>query len=216
MVPTDSPHTPRPWTQLGRNPIGTMFAVSSVRPPVEIAGSRISARRYELTDAPQLHEAIVQSVEHLLPWMPWAALEPLELTDRLALIAYWLERWENGEDFEFGVFEGKTLVGGCGLHRHVGMTGFEIGYWTRAGETGRGIATDAAGCLIEAAFAIAAVDFVEVHHDVANVASGRIPLHLGFRLVEEREDAAAAPAEVGIERVWRLDRRDWTGHRRDD
>jgi ribosomal-protein-serine acetyltransferase len=104
-----------------------------------------------------------------------------------------------------------ALVGGCGLHRRVGPSGLEIGYWNRAGETGRGIATEAVGCLIEAAFPMPVVEFVEVHHDVANTASGRIPERLGFTLMEEREDDVAAPAEVGIERVWRLDRSDWAG-----
>ncbi len=55
------------------------------------------------------------------------------------------------------------------------------------------------------------VQFVVVHHDVANTASGRIPGRLGFTLMEKRADEAAAPAEVGIERLWRLDRSDWTG-----
>ena len=192
-----------------------MSAVLETCPPTELAGDRIMVRRYELSDAPQLHEAIVQSVVHLVPWMPWAAFEPLELADRERLIAAWLESWADADDFNFGVFEGSGLVGGCGLHRRAGPTGFEIGYWTRAGETGRGVATRAAGCLVEAAFSISAVDFVEVHHDVANVASGRVPAHLGFRLVEEREDGATAPAEIGIERVWRLDRRDWLEGRRE-
>jgi len=185
--------------------------VPEARPSVTIEGARVVVRRYELRDAAQLHEAIVRSIEHLRPWMPWVALEPLELTDREALIGGWITRWEEGEGFNFGVFERGTLVGGCGLNRRVGPAGLEIGYWTRAGETGRGLATEAAGCLVEAAFAMPAVQFVEVHHDVANVASGRIPAHLGFRLIEEREDGPAAPGEAGIERVWRLDRQDWTG-----
>lgn len=187
-----------------------MVTVSSARPPVEIVGRRVVVRRYSLGDAVDLHEAIVDSVQHLVPWMPWASLEPLGLSDRERLITDGLERWERGEDFNFGVFEDGTFVGGCGLHRRVGPGGLEIGYWTRFGETGRGIATEAAECLVEAAFSMPAVEFVEVHHDVANQASGRIPQHLGFTLIEEREDGADAPAEAGVERVWRLDRADWT------
>jgi ribosomal-protein-serine acetyltransferase len=60
------------------------------------------------------------------------------------------------------------------------------------------------------------VDYVEVHHDAANVASRRIPERLGFSFVEEREDVVAAPAEVGIEWVWRLDRRDWSARAASD
>jgi ribosomal-protein-serine acetyltransferase len=185
-----------------------MSRVSIVRPPVHIDGARVALRRYSSDDALHLHEAIIDSVEHLVPWMPWAALEPLELADREQLIADWSDCWEEGDDFNFGVFEDGTLVGGCGLHRRVGPRGLEIGYWTRTGETGRGIATEAAGCLVDAAFTMPVVEFVMVRHDVANVPSGRVPARLGFRCVEERDDGAATPAEIGVERVWRLDRRD--------
>ena len=166
-------------------------------------------RRFSPADATQLHEAILDSLEHLTPWIPWAALEPLDLADREKLIADWQERWQTGEDFKFGVFENGRLVGGCGLHRRIGPGGLEIGYWTRAGETGRGIAGEAARCLVDGAFSMSRVGYIEVHHDVANVASGRIPERLGFSFVTEREDGAAAPAEVGVVRVWRLDRHGW-------
>jgi ribosomal-protein-serine acetyltransferase len=158
-----------------------------------------------------LHEAIIDSLDHLRPWMPWVSPEPLELADREHLIADWLDRWDAGAEFQFGVFEGNALVGGCGLHRRVGPAGLEIGYWTRSGETGRGVATEAAGYLVRAAFSMPQIEFVEVHHDRANVLSGRVPQHLGFTLIEERDDAATAPAEVGVECVWRLSRRDSSG-----
>ncbi len=82
--------------------------------------ARVVVRRYLLGDVVDLHEAIIDSVEHFVPWMPWAGLEPLGLCNRERLIADGLERWEQGEDFNFGVFENGTLVGGCGLHRRVG------------------------------------------------------------------------------------------------
>ena len=95
-----------------------------------MSGDRLVVRRYAPADATQLHEAILDSLEHLTPWMPWAALEPLDLADREKLIADWKERWQTGEDFNFGVFENGRLVGGCGLHRRIGPGGLEIGYWT--------------------------------------------------------------------------------------
>ncbi len=74
----------------------------------------------------------------------------------------------------------------------------------------RGAATDAARCLVTAAFEMVGVDFVEIHHDIANVVSGRIPARLGFTLKCEREDGIAAPGEVGVEeRVWRRERETW-------
>ena len=132
--------------------------------------------------------------------------EPLELADRRTLIAEWIESWDAGDDFNYAIVEAGALVGGCGLHRRVGPLGFEMGYWIRSEAVGRGVATDAARCLVKAAFDTAGFDFVEIHHDIANVASSRIPARLGFTLMYERDDEIAAPGERGVERVWRLER----------
>ncbi len=144
-----------------------------------------------------------------MPWMPWAALEPLTLSDREQLIAKWSEQWERGEAFMFGIFRNDVLVGGCGLNKRVGAHGLDIGYWTRTSAIQQGVAIDAARCLVHTALAMRGVDFVEVHHDVANVASRRVPERVGFTLVGERAATVGAPAETGTDLVWRLDRARW-------
>lgn len=78
------------------------------------------------------------------------------------------------------------------------------------------IASAAVRCLVVGAFPMPDVECVEVHHDVANIASGRIPERLGFSFVEERADEPVAPAEVGVERVWRRNRQDWSAATTDD
>ena len=60
--------------------------------------------------------------------------------------------------------------------------------------------------LCERAFADPAVDRVEIHHDRANAASGAVAATSGFTLVEENPRPPQAPAEEGVERVWRLTR----------
>ena len=141
--------------------------------------------------------------------MPWAALEPLKLSDREELIAKWAKQWDRGEAFMFGVFRDEVLVGGCGLYKRVGAHGLDIGYWTRASATRQGVATDAAGCLVRAAFSMRGIEFVEARHDVASLASRRVPERLGFTFVGERAATVGAPAETGTDWVWRLDRADW-------
>ena len=164
-----------------------------------LVGIDIVCRPYTVDDAPALHEAILDSLEHLRPWMPWVALEPLTLEQRTAWIA-------NGGD-SIGIFQGDGVVGGTGLHDRLGdPAGREIGYWVRDGLTGRGIATQAARQMIERAFAIEGVTYVEIHHDKANLASRRVPEKLGFTLIRERKDQITAPAEIGISCDWRLDR----------
>ena len=176
-------------------------------PAEELRAGDLVVRRYRVDDAGALHEAVVESVEHLRPWMAWIAQEPLAVEDRARLIQQWDESWTGGNDFPFGMFLGDTVVGGCGLHRRGLEDGLEIGYWVRAGYTGRGFATAAARALTEAAFAMPGITHVEIHHDKANRASRRVPEKLGYELMREVEEAITAPATTGISCEWRMSRR---------
>ena len=170
---------------------------------------RLIVRRWRIEDVPGLHDAVTESVEHLRPWMPWIAHEPLSLDERIRLVEGWAPLWDAG-DRMCGMFVGDTVVGGCGLHQRIGPGGQEIGYWVRVGWTGMGYATAAARDLVAMAFAMPAVTHVEIHHDVANVASGRVPAKLGFRHVADVRRPPEAPGETGLNRHWRLDREVWS------
>jgi RimJ/RimL family protein N-acetyltransferase len=156
----------------------------------------IVVRPYTVDDAPALHAAILESIEHLRPWMPWIAAEPLTLEERV--------EWLRGVHDAEGIFVGDTCVGGTGLHDRIGPTGREIGYWVRVGWTGRGIATEAARQLTARAFTIRGIDHVEIHHDKANVASGRVPAKLGYTQIGEFPMERLAPAHTGIAVHWRI------------
>ena len=157
----------------------------------------IVVRRLQVEDAPALHDAILDSLEHLRPWMPWVALEPLTLEQRV--------EWVRGGTEAEGIFLGGVIVGGTGIHDRLGPEAREIGYWVRAGHTDRGIATEAARQMTERALAIEGVRAVEIHHDKANLASARVPAKLGYSLVREVPDEIRAPGECGISCEWRLE-----------
>ena len=89
----------------------------------------------------------------------------------------------------------------------------EIGYWVHAAFVRRGIASKAAALLTDAAFAIPDIERVEIHHDKANSASAGVPRRLGYRFVGEQRDEVTAPADSGIECVWRIERDEWPGSR---
>lgn len=173
--------------------------------PASVPAADLLVRRYEVADAPLLQTAVVESLDHLRPWMSWIRDEPVTLARRAEMIAEWQALWDRG-DMLCGMFAGGEVVGGCGLHRRIGPGGLEIGYWVRVRRTGRGYATEATRQLTAMAFADPDVTHVEIHHDVTNLASGRIPAKLGFTLVGQVERVPAAPAETGTEHVWRLDR----------
>jgi ribosomal-protein-serine acetyltransferase len=166
----------------------------------------VELRHLREEDAAALSRAVEASLEELRLWMPWAAEEPRPIAARAELIREWERECANGGDASFGIFVDGDLAGACGLHRRIGEGGLEAGYWVRSDLTGRGVATEAARRLCEIAFAEAGVDRVEIHHDRANPASGRIPAKLGFERVGSRRDAPEAPGEEGVELVWRLTR----------
>jgi ribosomal-protein-serine acetyltransferase len=167
-------------------------------------------RRWLERDAHVIGEAVAQSVDHLRPWMPWIAQEPLSIVERRALIDKWERDWLSGGDVVMGAFVNGAVVGGCGLHHRIGPRGLEIGYWTHAAFLRMGMATSVAQLLIEAAFARAGITHVEIHHDKANVASGGVARKLGFQLVREVRDEIEAPSEIGVSCEWRLNRDRWT------
>jgi RimJ/RimL family protein N-acetyltransferase len=166
-------------------------------------------RPWTSTDVDALATAIAASLEHLRPWMPWIASEPLDRQARLDLIDRWHADRSSGADAVFGVFRGDTVVGGCGLHRRAGPDTLEIGYWIHVDHIRQGFATEVATTLTTTAFEDPAIAFVEIHHDRANAASAGVPRKLGYALAAVRPDAIEAPGEVGIDCCWRIGRHEW-------
>jgi RimJ/RimL family protein N-acetyltransferase len=178
-----------------------------VAPPYRIVTERLVVRCWEPQDAPLLKEAIDASLEHLRPWMPWAAHEPQTLEEKVELLRGFRGKFDLGEDYVYGIFDaGETeVVGGTGLHRRVGDEAFEIGYWVRASRAGEGLATEAAAALTRVAFEVSGVDRVEIRTDPVNERSRRVPEKLGF--VEEatlrRRLREPEPRDVVIYTVFR-------------
>jgi ribosomal-protein-serine acetyltransferase len=179
------------------------------RLPERIEGDGVLLRRWVAADAEAQHRAVVESAEHLRPWMAWMAREPQPLERRRAMIADWERAWAEDGDVSLGIFVEGRVAGSCGLHRRLGPHALEIGYWIHVDFLRRGLATRAARLLTDAAFALPGIERVEIHHDKANVASSGVPRKLGFQLVGERPDGDWAPAELGVERVWRIEREAW-------
>jgi RimJ/RimL family protein N-acetyltransferase len=171
-----------------------------VPPPYLIRTERLTIRCWEPRDAPLLGEAIETSLDHLRPWMPWAHEEPKPLVERIELLRTFRGRFDLGEDFVYGVFEGdeREVVGGSGLHTRVGAGALEIGYWIRASHVGRGYARETTAALTMVALRVCGVDRVEIHVDPANVASLRIPRALGF--IEEGTLRRRLPSVDGPQR----------------
>jgi len=167
-------------------------------------------RRWTPADAPILDALVQANLDHLRGYMPWIAEEPLGGDGRRTLLEGWERAWREGSDVVFGIFADDVAVGGTGLHRRIGPRGLEIGYWVDRSHLGAGIARRASEALTTLAFTVADIEAVEIHHDLTNVVSRRVPESLGYRLVGRRTlDRELAPDESGIELMWRVTRDDW-------
>lgn len=177
--------------------------------PESTPAPRLTLRRWVESDVDAFAEAIAESVEHLRPWMAWAANEPVDRDEHLARIRRWEQTWAEGGDVGIGAFLDGRVVGSGGLHWRAGPDTLEIGYWTRPSCTGLGYATELSAALTSAAFTVDGIDLVEIRHDKANIASQRIPERLGYEFVGEQPDEIGAPAEVGIDCRWAMTRDRW-------
>jgi RimJ/RimL family protein N-acetyltransferase len=179
------------------------------RLPERLGGPGFDLRLARVDDAPAIDVAVRENTEHLRPWMPWIAEEPIGLERRRAMLARWEEDWEGGGDLRAVIHAGGELVGICGLHRRIGPDALEIGYWVDARHLGNGYASTAARLLTVAGLSEPGVHHVEIHHDKANERSGRVPRRLGYRFVGEEPDEVSAPGEVGINCIWRASEGTW-------
>ncbi len=178
--------------------------------PELIEGPRFTLRRWEAGDANAMARAVERNIDHLRPFMPWIADEPLAPARRLALLISWEQAWSLGGDVILGAFgvDDDDVVGSCGLHRRRGPHALELGYWVDKDHLGQGIGTEMARLLTTAAFGVPGVTATEIHHDKANVASGRIAQRLGYSFIGETPrsvtGAVAAPGEIGVDWGWRM------------
>lgn len=175
--------------------------------PERIESDGVLLRRWVVDDAEALSRAIAESQDHLRPWMDWMAHEPKTLEQRRTMLVEREREWRNGGDVVLGIFVDDQVAGGCGLHRELGTSGLEMGYWVHASRVGQGLATAVARLLTDAAFSVPGITHVEIHTDKANAASSAIARRLGFRFLGE-SDKPTAPV-TGIDCAWRMDRAAW-------
>lgn len=160
-------------------------------PAYRIETPRLVLRCWDPRDAPLLKEAIDASLEHLLPWMPWARDEPQSVELKMELLRQFRGRFDLDRDWSYGVFtcDESAVVGGAGLHpvssgtpatrRHErGVR--EVGYWVASRFAGQGFATEAASALVRVGFELEHLERIDLHCELENVRSAAVARKLGF------------------------------------
>lgn len=175
-------------------------------PAYRIVTSRFVIRCYNPADAFLLENAITESLDHLLPWMPWAAAEPEPLNIKVERLRRMRSNFDLNIDYVYGIFphQGNRLLGGTGLHPRLGAGVLEIGYWIHKDYSNQGFATETSAALTKIAFEIHKVDRVEIHCAVENTRSAAIPRKLGYTHEASLRKRSFANGCISDQMIWSL------------
>jgi RimJ/RimL family protein N-acetyltransferase len=176
--------------------------------PAALASERLLLRAPRAGDGAALNEAVAQSLDELKPWLPWAQSTPTpeqsELTCRQMAA-----RFAQRSDMPLFIFERAgdgtcgRLLGGTGLHRgDWSVPRFEIGYWRRSGEHGRGVITEAVRTLMRFAFDHLDAQRVEIRMASHNVKSRAVAERCAFMLEgvlrRDSRDVQGQPRDTAV------------------
>lgn len=144
---------------------------------------RVCIRCYQPDDAEAMSAVILRNSAHLLPWLPWAEEGRHTPEFCRGLLRTFRGQYDLGTDFPMGIWrrEDGRYIGGTGLHPRVGEGALEIGYWLDEAVTGQGYATHVAAALTKVCFDYEGLVRVNIHMQVENGASERVPLRLGYK-----------------------------------
>lgn len=172
--------------------------------PELLEADDLQLRRPRAGDGPLLLDMQTATFAELQPWMPWARQPPTE-DDCEAWCRRAHARFLLREDFVWWVFErgGELPLASVGLHRFDWtLRRFEIGYWRRSGQGGRGIVTESVRALNRLCFDRLDARRVEIRMDDANAASWRVAERAGFTLEavlrNDTVNAAGQPASTRV------------------
>ena len=153
--------------------------------PERIETVRLVLRPPRAGDGPAVNAAVLESIEDLRPWMPWAVPAPtVEQTES------WCRRAH--ADFiarrqlpllAFLRDDPSVFVVSTGIPRlDWDVPWFEVGYWVRRRFARQGFVTEAAAAITELAFSTLKAERVEIRTDDRNDRSWRVAERLGFAL----------------------------------
>ena len=173
-------------------------------PPERLLVDGAELARLRESDGDDVAVAVRVSLSHLRPWMPCATDAAADPVAQRARGREAELHWDQGSDYSYVLRHSETgaIMGMFGLHRRVGPTAIEIGYWLHPSYLGRGYATRSVGILTEVALSLRDVDRIEIHTDQANPASAAIPRRLGYRLDRIEPKTPQASGETERQQIW--------------
>jgi RimJ/RimL family protein N-acetyltransferase len=152
--------------------------------PMPIMTERLLITGPQVGEGAVVNAAIVESFAAINRWMDWAKVLPTpdetekfmreSVANFVARRTFHLNIWNRGQ---------TRLIGCTGLIAHNWSPKvFEIGYWTRKSEAGKGYMTEAVVAVADYAFKVIKADRVFIRCDDRNAASARVAEKAGFIL----------------------------------
>ncbi|MDN4479566.1 GNAT family N-acetyltransferase [Demequina muriae] len=153
--------------------------------PTRIETPRLRLRPFHAADADALTTLVTASIDHLTPWQPWAADEPVSIEQRREAIDTLAAQFAAGEAAHYAVVrrDDGRLLGSVALVTGKTPERVEIGYWVGASHVRRGYASEAAGALTQAALGPMGLPCVELWANADNEASNAVARRMGFTFV---------------------------------
>ena len=150
----------------------------------------LGIRPLESEDAEELHALVERNREHLARWMPWAADQDRDGTERFLAEAE--EQFIRQDGFQAAIEPEGEIIGVAGFHAIDWINrNTSLGYWLAADEQGKGTMTTAVRALTDYVFYEWELHRLEIHCAPENRRSRAIPERLGFR-----EEAVLREAEL--------------------
>lgn len=152
--------------------------------PTSFETARLTIRCPQPGDGAEMNAAVLESLNELRPWLPWAETAPT-VEESEANVRRGYARYLLREDLWLLLFlkGGHTLVGGSGLHRiDWTVPKFEIGYWVRTCFAGQGFITEAVTGIADFALVVLGARRVEIRCDARNERSVAVARRAGFVL----------------------------------
>jgi len=161
--------------------------------PTEFSTERLHIRSFTAEDAPQLHEALVESIDELreyLWFLPWVG-EKQTLASAEARCLAAEANFSQRSDFAYLAFDKSSgrLLASVGLHRtDWSLPKTEVGFWVRSSETGKGYATECVNELSDWALNILGAIRVDLITSEHNMGSRAVADACGFHLENTKQD----------------------------
>jgi len=155
----------------------------------QITTPQLVLRMLDIRDAVDLQELLEKNKEFMVPWVPWALDEPESVEMKKEKIRTWKGEFYTDQKYSYGIYEiGKEkLIGLNFLLTRQGKGILEIGYIIDHGHTGRGYATESSYALTKLGFQHIGIDQIQMHLNIENAASAKIPEKLTYKLKTTRK-----------------------------